>query len=95
MSLVTNQGRHDDTTVGTAAAVMSYAWHDHHHHDQAFELGEGATEYDIDLFGISLAGRCILSYLRAGGQARQFIVLSRSQSAIIVSQNTGQYRSTP
>lgn len=46
-----------------------------------FELGEGISQYDVDAFGISLAGRCILSYLRAGGQARHFIILSRSQSA--------------
>ena len=31
---------------------------------------------------ISLAGRAILAYLKGGGQARRFIILSRSQSAI-------------
>jgi hypothetical protein len=50
--------------------------------DQAFELGEGITQYDVDAFGISLAGRSVLRYLRAGKQARHFVVLSWSQSVI-------------
>ncbi|KAF8260647.1 hypothetical protein EI94DRAFT_1811407 [Lactarius quietus] len=36
----------------------------------------------MDAFSISLAGREILSYLNAGGEACQFIILSRSQSMI-------------
>lgn len=79
---VTNAGRQDGKTVGAAAAVMPRAWREDVDADQAFELGEGITQYDVDAFGISLAGRCILCYLRAGGQARRFIILSRSQSAI-------------
>ena len=71
-------------TVGAAAAVMPARGTMTHHRDQAFELVEGVNEYDVDAFGISLAGRCILSYIRVGGQkARPFIVLSCSQSAVI------------
>ena len=54
----------------------------HEEYDQAYELGEGVTQYDVDAFGISLAGRAILAYLRDGGPARRFTILSRSQSAI-------------
>ena len=54
----------------------------HEEYDQAYELGEGVTQYDVDAFGISLAGRTILAYLRDRGPARRFTILSRSQSAI-------------
>ncbi|KAF8257392.1 hypothetical protein EI94DRAFT_1791826 [Lactarius quietus] len=85
VGMITNKGRQDGKLVGAAAAVMPSAWsgeQDAQSHDQAFELGEGVSQYDVDAFGISLAGRAILSYLNAGGIARQFIILSRSQSAI-------------
>lgn len=51
-------------------------------HDQAYELGEGVSQFDVDAFGISLAGRAIRFYLNDGGRARRFMILSRSQSAI-------------
>ena len=83
VGMITNKNRQDGKMVGAAAAVIPVAWHDTNNHDQAYELGEGVSQYDVDAFGISLAGRAILSYLRAReGSARHFIILSRSQSAI-------------
>ena len=80
---VTNRGRRDNKIVGAAAASIPSAWKGVHDHDQAFELGEGVSQFDVDAFGISLAARAIHSYLNDDGPARHFIVLSRSQSAII------------
>ena len=85
VGLVTNEGRRDGKTVGAAAAVMPIGWRVRERHevyDQAYELGEGVTQYDVDAFRISLAGRAILAYLRDGGPARRFTILLRSQSAI-------------
>ena len=82
VGLITNRGRRDGKFVGAAAAVIPSAWPMTKDHDQAYELGEGISQFDIDAFGISLAARAIRSYLSDGGQARQFIILSRSQSAI-------------
>ena len=82
VGLVTNQGRRDGKIVGAAAATLPIGWRGQEVYDQAYELGEGVTQYDVDAFGISLAGRAILAYLKGGGQARRFIILSRSQSAI-------------
>ena len=82
VGLITNKNRQDGKMVGAAAATIPISWHDGSNHDQAYELGEGVSQYDVDAFGISLAGRAILSYLNAGGRARRFIILSRSQAAI-------------
>lgn len=41
-------------------AVIPIAWRERGSYDQAFELGEGVSQYDVDVFGISLAGRTIL-----------------------------------
>ena len=82
---ITNRRRQDGKMVGAAAAVMPRAWREDVDADQPFELGEGVTQYDVDAFGISLAGPTLPNTtlgLRSGGQARQFIILSRSQSAI-------------
>ncbi|KAF8259982.1 hypothetical protein EI94DRAFT_1812359 [Lactarius quietus] len=84
--LITNKGRCDGKIVGATATVIPSAWggpQEAQEHDQAFELGEGVSQYDVDAFGISLAGRAILSYLKDGGEARQFTILSRSQAAIM------------
>jgi hypothetical protein len=67
VDLITNKGRQDGKMVGAAAAVMPCARKGQMNPDQVLELGEGISQYDVDAFGISLAGRCILSYLRAGG----------------------------
>ncbi|KAN0132201.1 hypothetical protein V8E53_009967 [Lactarius tabidus] len=82
VGLITNKNRHDGKMVGAAAAVIPMAWHETSHHDQAYKLREGVSQYNIDTFGISLAGRAILSYLEAEGTACHFTILSRSQSAI-------------
>jgi hypothetical protein len=82
VGLVTNKGRHDGKMVGAAAAVIPIAWRERGSYDQAYELGESVSQYDVDAFGISLAGRAILAYLRDDGHARRFTILSRSQSAI-------------
>lgn len=82
VGLITNRDRVDGKFVGTAAAVIPAAWTGDKDHDQAYELGEGVSQYDVDAFGISLAGRAILSYLKDGGQAHRFIILLRSQAAI-------------
>ena len=82
---ITNRRRQDGKMVGAAAAVMPRAWREDVDADQPFELGEGVTQYDVDAFGISLAGPTLPNTtlgLRSGGQARRFIILSRSQSAI-------------
>ena len=85
-------------TVGAAAAVMPARGTMTHHRDQAFELVEGVNEYDVDAFGISLAGRCILSYIRAGGQKRERSLSSPAPSPPSLASPTptpGQYKSTP
>ncbi|KAF8257490.1 hypothetical protein EI94DRAFT_1708952 [Lactarius quietus] len=85
-SQLTKKGRRDGKIVDAAAAVIPSAWggpQEAQEHDQAFELGEGVSQYDVDAFGISLAGQAILSYLKDGGEARQFTILSRSQAAIM------------
>lgn len=71
--------------VEAAAVVMPVGWRKYSEYDQAYELGERVTQYDVDAFGISLTGRAtgrvILAYHRGGGCARKFIILLRSQSA--------------
>ena len=57
------------TVVGRAAAAIPSVWGEQDH-NQAYELGElgeGVTQYSVDAFELSLAGRAILSYLKAGG----------------------------
>ena len=56
VGMITNQGRHDSKMVGAAAAVIPIAWREGSNYDQAYELGEGVSQYDVDAFGISLAG---------------------------------------
>lgn len=73
VGMITNKNRRDGKMVGAAATVIPIAWNDATNHDQAYELGESIGQYDVDSFGISLAGRAILSYSRAEGQARHFI----------------------
>ena len=83
--------------IGTAA-VMPIGWRlreCREEYDQAYELDEGVTQYDVDAFGISLAGRAILAYLRDGGRARRFTILSRSNplSAVLPSSTLAPFRS--
>ncbi|KAF8257959.1 hypothetical protein EI94DRAFT_1708444 [Lactarius quietus] len=63
-----NKGGQDGKLVGAATAVMPSAWSREQgtqNHDQAFELGKGVSQYDINTFGISLAGQAISSYLNS------------------------------
>ncbi|KAN0130471.1 hypothetical protein V8E53_011734 [Lactarius tabidus] len=46
----------DGKMVGVAAAVIPAAWHEASNHNQAYELGKGISQYNVDTFGISLAG---------------------------------------
>jgi len=52
--------------MGGAAATIAESRAVQGHH-QAYELGEGVNGYDVNGFGLSLAGRAALLYLRAGG----------------------------
>ncbi|KAF8264020.1 hypothetical protein EI94DRAFT_1703550 [Lactarius quietus] len=85
VGMITNKGRHDGKFMGAAAAVIPCAWgrtREGQGYDQAYKLGEGVSQYDVDAFGISLDSQAILSYLKHDREAHKFIILSRSQSAI-------------
>ena len=56
VGMITNQGRHDSKTVGAAAAVIPITWREGGNYNQAYELGEGVSQYDVNTFSISLTG---------------------------------------
>ena len=53
VGLVTNQGWRDRKIVGAAATTLPIGWRGREVYDQAYELGEGVTQYNVDAFGIS------------------------------------------
>ena len=82
VGLVTNGGQRDGKVVGGAAATIPCGWGDETEYNQAYELGKG-VQYDADAFGVSLAGRVVLSYLNAGLFPHySLIILSHSRSGI-------------